>query len=393
MKITSFDEILREQQEDLFWQEVELRFSQFGQICKRPPKQIKKKLLGDDPKPGERAALAMFWGGLTWYRSALRDSEEEENTAQTGYWLYEFEKACKAKERLGDKEKTTSHNLSLFAKAWNDLIDMSYLNIEEKLLDRLSQEQFSAYWIACYFMAMAVTHIKLARDYYEQGVWSVGFQTEFKAMDTPARGIEYDRLLFRSASVAYETPVDHLELLPNVADGWLLIGHDQPGLLALGHALEEKNDHIEGFRWTDKAFQLNLDNGCRIVVEAAKESRLDCVSHGAALVFTPSGLFFEQFILEAADYLPPENINITFPGNSWTCQPTPIPEGEERQLEKKKRQYLRRRILGAIEEAHKQPGLQETLNLQPQLVRTRKKDQAKKSKVLIPKGNLLYGDL
>lgn len=387
-----FAKIFLKEQEENFWHEVELRNIYESQFQPRPPKQIQKRLLGKDPAPGERAALALYWTGLNYFNHA-KEIEKEGEAEQTGPWLYEFDKARKAQKRLGERDKTTSHNLSLFEESWQEINKISQDADLEGYVDlHLSRELFAGFWVTAYFLSMAAVALHSSREHYHQALWTPGYQEGFKTARTPAKGFEYDRLLFRSACLTYDSQIDDLELLPNMADGWLSPRKEQPGILALADALKDWNSPLEDFLWTDEAFQVSLNNNCRIVVQPALESPIEPgIFQGLILVFTPESFFFEQVFMNDDCFFFEENCQITFPGNSLGCQPSGEGDPEKAKFEKSKKKDLRKKIIRAVAEAHYQPQLQEPIN---EVIKIAvEKQPVKKGRVLVPQGNLLYGDL
>ena len=379
--------------EELFWREVEDRFvSQRLQYCGgRPPQQVERKLVGSKYAPGERAAMAMFWGGLAIYRQAMEPQVDKdgEEIAQLGHWLDLFKKAAKARGRMQEKEKTTSHNLELFRRAWEDLHEISEQELGN-LKPPLNQEIYSYFWSAAYYLWMAATFLKVSREYYPNETWTIGFQTDYEELDTPARGVDYDRLLFRSGVVAFSSIFEHPHLLPNQANGWLHVSSDQEGLLPLSEAIYFFSSHLEEFFWTTKAFRIELEHDCHIDVLAKQdEPFFSGCKQGVALISTPGGSFVEQFFLDFDGCLFEENIGILLPGNSWRCQPY---RSKEIEREEHKRHFLRMRIANAIYEAHLHPSLQVPIDSLMQKQQRAVKKEPNRSGLKAPKGgNLLLG--
>lgn len=366
--------------EDIFWAEVKAR------LVDRPPMQIEKALIEDlDYQPGERAALAFFWGGLDTYRRGI-DLEKKGQIKQTGEWLNRFKKAAKALDRLGDKEKTTAHNVALFQHAWEEVESKS--NIFLGMFPPPFQlEDINNFWLAGYYLWSASACLKRAREYYPRGEWSVGVHSTSDLLKTPAKGIDYDRLLFRSTAITFTSHIQERDHLPKTAEGWALAHNDYQELFAFPDLKQDSLDQANNLFWPEKAFQLTLNNGWRLIVEGAiKHPHEEDHFCGLVQVHTPSGMFLEQYVLDYNFELREDLIDSTFWGNSWSCQRSLGDSQDEI------KSSIRKRIVEEVAIATMNPTRQESLpDLAVQVPVKQTKNSG--SKFRFPKGNLLFGDL
>lgn len=373
-----------------FWQDLEV-YERF----RRPPAQIERKLTRSHYKPGERAALGLFWRGLSYYSYSLKTEEDLSSSwyCQTGDWLDTFKKAAKAFGRLGDSRKTTSHNLELFNDAWSFLYETAREPMDVNQ-SGLIEEAYSGFWISSYCFWMAASHLRNSLFFYDKGAWTIGFQTEDEAMPTSAREIEYDRLLLRSSLICFNSQIDKLRhLLPSNPDGWMLANQAKDCMAPLSYALKDVSSSFEDFVWTEKPFKLSLDNNCKIFCERYTDvTSSSKEKHGLALVFTPYGMFIEDYPLTRNNLGDEDSVEDSRAMNSLLCQPyNDETFGLEYKEEKRLKEYIRERIFLAIQDSHFNTSLQEPIDREDKRDIGILTSASQGPKRTVPRGHILYG--